>query len=313
MGTPTGPGDLYPVYEATLGCAVACSRRGASHRRAGVPCQDACVVWPGSAGGEPCLVLAVADGHGDERHDLSHQGAALAVKSAVDQLLAVFAPFGPQGSRSSLAANFKADFPRRVGRQWREAVLADAHRRCGGPAPGPEEAPATLTRYGTTLLAALVVPEAVLLAQIGDGEALLVGPDRAVEAPFHKDPGLVGTETHSLSTPEAHLLWQTAALERRDGALLVLATDGLTDAFEGGPGEGREFHRFAESLLGRIGEFGIQPVAASIPAWLDGYSERVTGDDVTLALAYLTRPRVADPDAQAAPEGGSNGHPAQGG
>ena len=69
-----------PVFgEATLGWAVACSRVGASHRRAGKPCQDAYALGTGSGAGAPYIAVAVADGHGDDRHDLSHFGSALAV------------------------------------------------------------------------------------------------------------------------------------------------------------------------------------------------------------------------------------------
>jgi serine/threonine protein phosphatase PrpC len=72
-------------------------------------------------------------------------------------------------------------------------------------------------------------------------------------------------------------------VEVDDGRLVLLATDGLANAFT----DERQFHTFAGSLAARIREFGIGKVAAALPGWLDAYSEQGSGDDITLALVSL--------------------------
>src|SRR5437899_2166967 len=115
-----------PVGAVSLGWAMGCSRQGAAHERNDTPCQDAYALWSGAVSGTPCLIAAVADGHGDARHDRSHRGAALAVHVAVE----VACDFAFRGSSdTALAAlkhDFKEHFPRKLGQRWRGAVQNDA-------------------------------------------------------------------------------------------------------------------------------------------------------------------------------------------
>ena len=94
--------------------------------------------------------------------------------------------------RQQFRAGFKTDFPRRATRHWREIVVQDARGRTLPPAPA---SPATgqdqnFTRYGTTLITALVVHDTILVGQIGDGDLLLVMPDGSIEFPLPRDPVL---------------------------------------------------------------------------------------------------------------------------
>src|SRR5208282_1161578 len=81
------PEEFLCAADTGLGWAFGCSRTGASHVQAHKPCEDAYALWSGSAGAEPCIAFAVADGHGDPRHDLSRTGAALAVDAAISELV----------------------------------------------------------------------------------------------------------------------------------------------------------------------------------------------------------------------------------
>lgn len=240
-------------------------------------------MWSCSVSGRPCLAVAVADGHGDERHDRSEHGAALAVRAAVDELFALFAHAVADSALARLANDFKSDFPRRLGRRWREAVADDARRRAPETSDSQRDDSELYLRYGTTLLAALLVGDGLLVGQLGDGGILFVRPDGEVECPLPGDGGDVGTVTDSLCSPDAHLRWRTGVLERGAGGLLLLATDGLTNAFT----EDAEWHTFARSLASRLDEYGPGRVAAALADWLDGYSDRASGDDTTLAVAAI--------------------------
>jgi len=276
------PEDFSCTCDTGLGWAFGCSRTGASHRKAQKSCEDAYALWSGSVGAEPCIALAVADGHGDPRHDRSRTGAALAVQAAIAELISFHRAYS-DGTipRQQIRAGFKTDFPRLVTRRWRDLVVQDTS--ClEDPVSGTD---LTYTRYGTTLLAALVIPDSILLAQIGDGDLIIVRPGGTIEIPLPNDPNLAGNETYSLSSSNAHLLWRTATVDRGNGGILLGATDGVSDSFNGS--ESEEFSVFIHSLADRIRTYGIEPVATAMSGWLDRFSEIASGDDMTLVWACI--------------------------
>jgi serine/threonine protein phosphatase PrpC len=275
--------ETVPVSIPPVGWACGCTRRGSSHARDGRPCQDAHALWSSSFMGEPIIVAAVADGHGGERHDLSHRGAALAVQAAVGEVIASLPVPGTGDSWRPVPRDREEEFHNRVTARWKESVSADAGLRTGSPAEG-ETGPELLTRFGTTLLLALLDGSEGWVGQIGDGDILLVRPDGSIEAPLPKDEALLGTVTYSLSSRDAPALWKTARFPIGPGGLLVMATDGLSDSFED---PDTEFRVFARSLAERVASFGIERIGSALPGWLDGYSLNGSGDDMTLVLILL--------------------------
>jgi serine/threonine protein phosphatase PrpC len=272
-----------PVGITPVGWACGCTRRGSSHARDGRPCQDAHALWSSSFLGEAVIVAAVADGHGGEKHDLSHRGAALAVQAAVGEVIASLPDAGDEGGWRPIPHTRVENFQDRVTGRWKELVMEDAGMRTGltsGEGTGPE----VLSRYGTTLLLALLDGSEGWVGQIGDGDILVVRPDGAIEAPLPKDEELLGTVTYSLSSRDAPALWKTARFPIGPGGLLVMATDGLSDSFESPEAE---FQVFARSLSERVAGFGIDRIGAALPDWLDGYSLNGSGDDMTLVLVHL--------------------------
>jgi serine/threonine protein phosphatase PrpC len=283
---------------AGLGWAVGCSRQGASHLRVNQRCQDSLAIWSGAAAGSPCLIAAVADGHGDVRHDLSHLGAAFAVRAAVDELLSLFTHSWQEQGPLACCRSFKADFPRRVGRRWRQAVLADARNRADEEPPQRQKKYSLKVRYGTTLLAALVTEHTVHLAQLGDGAVFLIRPAGGIEAPLLSAATAIGPATNSLCSAGAPNLIQTAVLDRAEGGLLFLATDGLVNAFP----DDEEMHKFALSLQDRFQEYGLTRVVKSLPGWLDRCSSEGSGDDITLALTAIHPSPEGEPTAITVPQ-----------
>jgi serine/threonine protein phosphatase PrpC len=233
--------------------------------------------------GEPILAVAVADGHGGARHDLSHCGAALAIQAAVGEVIASLPVAGSVGAWRPVSLAGEEEFHTRVTARWRESVVADAGRK-PGLSPDGEGVPDLLTRYGSTLLIALIDGSECWVGQIGDGDILLVRPDGSIEAPVPKDETLLGMVTYSLSSRDSPGLWRTARFPIGAGGLLLLATDGLSDSFENPESE---FHVFARSLSERVTGFGIERVGSALPGWLDGYSLNGSGDDMTLVLVSL--------------------------
>jgi len=288
--------------DAGLGWAFGSSRTGASHIRSSRPCEDAFALWSGATGALSCIAAAVADGHGDPRHDQSLTGAALAVHAAIDELVSFHRLHEETGSRVILRSEFRADFSRRATRRWREKVLEDAQRRKIDILTQDGGSRGDFSRYGTTLSATMVLAETILIAQIGDGDVVLVRPDGSLEMPIPPDSTLMGSETRSLSSRDAHLFWRTATLDRGEGGVLIAATDGVSDSFDGSDGE--EFKKFITSLAARIREFGIESVAGSLNGWLDRYSEIASGDDLTMVFVCIN-PSVGCPEPEPFPENGS--------
>jgi len=305
--------ETVPVSVPPVGWACGCTRRGSSHARDGRPCQDAHAIWSSSFMGEPILVAAVADGHGGGRHDLSHCGAALAVQAAVSEVVASLPVPAGEGSWRPVPGGGDGEFQDRVTARWRESVKTDAGRRPGLP-PAGEEGQDLLSRYGTTLLIALVDGSECWVGQIGDGDILVVRPDGRIEIPVVKDETLLGTVTYSLSSRDPAALWRTARFPVGEGGLLLMATDGLSDSFEDPESE---FQLFAGSLAERVAGFGIDRVGSALPAWLDGYSLNGSGDDMTLVLISLNPSEGSESpgpqDPQSEPAAGDGTGPATGG
>ena len=299
-----------PVGIPAIGWACGCSRRGSSHLRDGRPCQDAHAIWSSSFMGEPLLAVAVADGHGGERHDRSHCGSALAVQAAVDEVVASLPDPGNEGGWRPVPAGEHAEYHDRVTARWKGYAEADAGRRKDSP-PAGGAGQELYTRYGSTLLIALVDRSECWVGQIGDGDILVVRPDGGVEMPLPRDEGLLGTVTYSLSSREATALWRTGRFPVGKGGLLVLATDGLSDSFEN-PDE--DLRAFARSLSERVQKYGIERVGSALAGWLDDYSREGSGDDMTIALVMLNPSSEAEGEqAESRPEmtGETNG-PADG-
>lgn len=287
--------------DPSLGWAFGCSRRGAAHLKTGRPCEDAFAIYSGASAAIPCIALAIADGHGDPRHDQSGTGASLAVQAAVDELICFHRMHMHTIPPHILRSEFRADFPRRVTRRWRDSVQADAHQR--EILLSPKTGPSTdeYVRYGTTLISCLIVADTILIGQIGDGDVVLVRPDGTIESPLPTETRLIGKETHSLSSRDAHLLWRTATLDRGDGGVLIAATDGVSDSFD--TTEGGEFFTFVKSLVERVKEFGIESVAGSMAGWLDRYSELASGDDMTIVFASINPDETTTPRQEMQPGG----------
>jgi hypothetical protein len=95
----------------------------------------------------------------------------------------------------------------------------------------------------------------------------------------------MGSETRSLSSRDAHLLWRTATLDRGEGGVLIAATDGISDSFDSS--EGPEFMKFIQSIVSRIRQYGVENVAGAMSGWLDRYSRLASGDDMTLVFVLI--------------------------
>jgi serine/threonine protein phosphatase PrpC len=251
------------------------------HERSGAPNQDAVATGLVDGGG---LVIALADGHGASRHVRSDRGAAIAVEFAIEQ------------ARSAVFARHSAEHPLvaatdRILAGWRARVLDDyqarpfteqERRRAGVDL---DDAP--LIAYGATLLISVLAADQVHLAQIGDGDIVVVTEQGGVTTPVPGDSRLVADETTSLCGTNARADFRFATVPKaNDATVVVLATDGYGLAFA----DANWRQTVGRDLLGAIRESGLDGVANQLPGWLAD-SARVGGDDVTVAIAARQQAR----------------------
>lgn len=256
--------------------ALAASVVGARHRRLGEDREDA-AGW--STNGAPAVLTAtVADGHGDPRCTRSHDGARFAVACAPDAAAEWWSDPVADPGRQSLAS--------RLVTRWRAAVDEDLVRRpAAADGTGADDAPIGTPRllYGTTVIVAAASDATVTVLRIGDGDAIGVNNDGSAYRLLEPDRTAVPGETSSLSAADADRLARSTTMPRADApALIVLVTDGVTDAYpddDGLLGACRELHE-----LWRDG--GRQRAEESVTAWLHAAAE-YSGDDASAVAVRL--------------------------
>ena len=277
--------------------AVTATERGAAHRAAGLPNQDAVEVRPLDGG----MVAAVADGHGHARHFRSARGARLAVSIACQGAADLATR---PGGLPALPDDLRHLLVPDIVTQWRDAVHRDVTAepftraeesvRRGDDATNP---------YGTTLLVAIGVGERLLLAQIGDGDIVCIRPDGTALLAVPGDPLLDGRHTTSLCSHGASDSFRVAAVDLAGTAVLaaLLATDGYGNAQVAQAWESV----VSAELAGPIATRPLSWMASQLHAQA-GQCASVDGsaDDTTLALLLAPTAAQAGPAAPVPPAGG---------
>jgi serine/threonine protein phosphatase PrpC len=260
---------------------IGCSVRGASHRRSDAPNQDAIAWVPPSRALSP-LILAIADGHGARASFRSSIGSALAVQVAT-RLLAEFLDPPAGQEPEQLMAEAIRRIPRELPARWRQSV--EDHAAAHPLQPGESAAAAgPLLWYGSTILAAAVTDDFLLLLQLGDGDILIVSEDGDVRRPWPPDQRLLGGETHSLCGPDAsgHVRIDVRPLAPDSHPLVLLCTDGYANSFRDDAG----FLRTGRDILEIIRQDGIGRVESELETWLEEASELGSGDDITAGILW---------------------------
>jgi serine/threonine protein phosphatase PrpC len=292
------------------------SERGASHAAMGSPNQDAVATERAGADG---VVAAVADGHGHSRHLRSARGSKLAVRlgcqvaqELADQLeagAAILAQRNPPATAAVIAAEATRQaeeflVPAIVSR-WREAVLADLKADPFTQAEQARRHPgddATIA-YGSTLLVCMVLHDWLMLAQIGDGDAVGVLADGRAVQPVPADPLLDGLVTTSLCGSDPRADFRIAAVDTAQNQLcaVLLATDGYGNAqlVEEWP------KAFSEDLAWMLRERDLNWLASQLPSWAARCaSSDGSADDTTVAL-LISPASARHPAGSQGPDAGS--------
>lgn len=291
-------GDVSAGRWVMLGSSV----RGASHKRAGVPNQDAIFaepridVAPAMVAASPPLILAVSDGHGSPRSFRSHTGANAAVQIAVERTREFVDHFQAENlSREAIRDIIQNRLSAEIVRSWKNEIQEHFKNNpfdeeemrktgaTGSQAHDSIEDQSIYLAYGATLLVVTITDSYILYLQIGDGDILAVGHDgESVELPIPPDASMVGNETASLCLPGAQNLFRSNFwnLEDRRPSLIAVSTDGYSNSFA----DTASFQKIGPDFLTLIRTHGVEHVCREVESWLDNASERGSGDDITLGL-----------------------------
>lgn len=288
--------------------------RGASHTERNIPCEDASGAYTADNGAYH--IIAVADGHGDPRCFRSQRGAELAVSVALDFLkeAAEEKLSAPDAVRERFFHDMFTNprYQRLEFRRWTDVILSrwnDALRRDydeNPPAPEDLESLPEYLRtpdkiphiYGTTLMAALCLPPALLLLQQGDGRCEVFYADGAIEQPIPWDSRCEGNITTSLCDLDALISFRSRALDLRQTpvAACYLGTDGVEDAYRdtyADLGESHSLmggtHTFYKALSCEAAERNPETLSAYLAETLPAFSSHGqfgyggSWDDVSIA------------------------------
>ena len=133
----------------------------------------------------------------------------------------------------------------------------------------------------------LITDSFVFSFQIGDGDINIVTKEEVF--PLVKPEKFLGTETHSLSKPDA---WRKAVasvrrreMESNDSYMYILSTDGFANSYT----SDSEYQKTCKDYLQMIKEHGVETVQANLKNWLTETSELGCGDDITIVMVYFTK------------------------
>jgi len=291
------------------------SRRGASHLRYGLPCQDSsAAVELRSRDNLPVTVMAVADGHGGEAYPFSDVGSRLACDRALAEIGGAILrrPVGGDDLggwqawwQDELPRSLHASWHQAIQRHWQRVVreAEAAAEAAGDPALALSEADFRPHLFGTTLGVVVMTPGWWGHTGLGDWDLMRIwGPGEA-EIVSSEIAAPIGAEvTASLAHDRAWELFRSrsALHPARSGErpfALVLGTDGLRKACRGEADlleQGEALLRAA--LAGRGAADG-----ETLEARLESLSAADPGDDLSVAMAVRGRLRLTAPEGHQSP------------
>lgn len=221
---------------------------GHLHILNGFPCEDASASY--TSGNGRYHIIAVADGHGSKSCFRSRCGSKIATEVALENL--------QQFANSILASEeieerFYRDIfsnPRyrqmtikrltdTIVAEWNDRVLEDysnnppTHEEIGEDATEPVITNNLSHVYGTTLIAALQLPQCLLLLQQGDGRCDVFYADGSVEQPIPWDIRCEDTTTTSLCDIDAAESIRNCIIDTVNKPVIAcfLGCDGVEDAY----------------------------------------------------------------------------------
>ena len=266
--------------------------KGATHVRNQMPCQDNKKIIKIS---DEITIIALADGHGSSKCPRSDRGSMIAVNSfyhIMKKYLEIYGEDEEDITHLMTFLNREGDvrFAQDVCEEWQARVKQSFYKnKVEGMTneDGSIKWPSVFSLYGTTLLGMLITDSFVFSFQIGDGDISAVTKDEV--EPLVEPEKFLGTETHSLSKPDA---WRKSVTsvhrleaESRESYMYILSTDGFANSYT----SDKEYQKTCRDYLQMIRKYGIDVVQKNLKKWLTETSELGCGDDITVVMVYFSK------------------------
>ncbi|MCL2063208.1 MAG: protein phosphatase 2C domain-containing protein [Candidatus Cloacimonetes bacterium] len=225
-----------------LGCV---SRRiGIKHINKNHPLQDSVFIYQDNE--KDFMIISVADGHGDESHDLSEFGSDIACKNITSCLKEIICD-----ATELLNMNYfvSIDFKSMIVNKWRDEVLKYHEIHYKEYPINLIEKNKIIRRYGTTLIFALGYKEFYIVGQIGDGTAVILNNNDKFNRKHKAFPEpKIGGKTDSLCEENAEFKFHIKNYLDTDISGIVLMTDGYYDIWRSEKGLMEASKYFLDSL-----------------------------------------------------------------
>lgn len=283
--------------------------QGYNHIKAGTPCEDFSDSYQDEAG--RFYIAAVADGHGDPACFRSSFGSKSAVTIAVEILKEFGEAYFQEHASASLSIKDQLTYENgrriqlrqltnRIISRWSTVVLkdlednppSDEDYQSAGKMEDTYRAGNRLEHiYGSTLIAALRLPEYLILLHQGDGRCDVFYADGSVDQPIPWDSRCYENVTTSLCDEDSADAIRTHVIDLGKTPVVAcyLGSDGVEDYYPN-PEETQEgTHCFYRKLSVALSK--VSPEQAAIEEMLTPLLETHTrngnGDDVSTAGIFV--------------------------
>lgn len=274
----------YSVSEVDQGIRLfAARRKGLNHIAGKIPCQDYCL----TASVNNCTILADADGvssceHSDVGAKLACEAVVLAVKAASRSCA---------GEEQLVSRLMSVPFRDRLVSIWIKNVMEEAGK--GGTLP-PENQLIEFSKYGSTIMYAVLTDHWIVVGNLGDGQILVFNDHYGVKLRVHapKDSSRVRCLINGRCAREDFLV---AKYPRGCFNGVLLSTDGMYESLD----KGRHLFDYCIQMKERfLGRTPNEPYQAfcykeeSEP--YKDFSRMRTQDDCSIVMAVDEREAASD-------------------
>jgi len=270
--------------------ALNVSERGYSHVKKDIPCEDYGIKFKD----DNCQIFVLGDGHGDKNCPRSAIGSKLICEIAKDELEQFDMAIRESEWIDSL---FDAKKSEELIRQlitsifgkWSCAVNEDFEKN---PLTEKEFEEATKYAdryrngeriehvYGTTFIAGLLTEKYLLLLQQGDGRCVVFDSEGNVSQPIPWDDRCFANVTTSVCDSDAVMSCRYHVIDLAEQPIIACfaGSDGVEDSYASMD----KMHMFYRNLLKYAYDNGISELEKYLLQILPEFSERGSGDDVTI-------------------------------
>ena len=276
------------------------SIRGFSHIQANKECQDSSLSWQT----DRYAAVIVCDGHGGEKYIRSADGSAIASemgKRAIDEFMqSVY-------SKKTFLNNYVSDLnsnnfdkllsqlERSIIHCWNEEVInnytempLNADEKWEGLSDSDKKAleRSPVKAYGTTFIATVITKDFCFVIKLGDGNANLILKDMTVFSPEElADDLLQFNVTTSMCNSDAdvmfrHYFCNISSENEKSVVGALLSSDGVINCFRAE----EAYCSFVENVYYAYGEESIENAKSELEGVLNVFSERGSGDDLSIAI-----------------------------